>query len=117
MGQFSDRAKGKADSARTTIIADGTRIVGELTLDVRLHVDGRIEGKIDSQNDISVGVSGAVLASVTARRIAVYGRVEGDVRCDALEILDGGQVRGKVISPSLTMEGQAIFNGDYETGD
>ena len=56
--QSNGIAAQKAGAA--TIIAQGTRIKGNITTDCHLHIDGEFEGKIDSKNTVMIGKNGYV---------------------------------------------------------
>ena len=60
MGFLGKGRKAKARNHRTTIVAEGTRICGELNVSANLHVDGLVEGSIVCEHGVSVGRTGQV---------------------------------------------------------
>jgi cytoskeletal protein CcmA (bactofilin family) len=93
-----------------TVVADGCRIHGELTLDGDLHLDGQIDGNIHAIN-VSVGKTGLLKGEVIATHVTVSGRVDGKIRCELLELLDGCHVHGEVQCQNLVVEKGAKFVG------
>ncbi len=111
MGLFSNADKAAPGKRGTTIIAEGSRIEGELTLSVNLHVDGEVNGIVRSEADVSVGCSGHLQGDICARRVVVNGELSGKVDCDLLEIVTGGKVFGEVILQELIIESGGLFEG------
>ena len=78
-----------------TIIAQGTRIKGEINTDCRLHIDGEFEGNIHAKDVVMVGKSGVVRGDVRANSLIVSGRFIGNVSSNVLEIKPRRRVRGQ----------------------
>jgi cytoskeletal protein CcmA (bactofilin family) len=75
-----------------------------------LHLDGHVDGIIHAIN-VSVGKTGLLKGEVIATHITVSGRVDGRIRCDLLELLDGCQVHGEVQCQDFVVEKGAKFVG------
>ncbi|NKI33795.1 polymer-forming cytoskeletal protein [Wenzhouxiangella sp. XN79A] len=101
-------------SSGSTIIGSDTQLVGNLTLNDNLHLDGRIEGDIQSDADVTVGQSGRLEGEIRARRVLVSGRVQGRIEAERLEIVAGGVVEGNVVTVDLVIEPGGRFNGSSE---
>jgi len=69
-------------------------------------------GTVYSEGFISVGVSGSVLGDIQADKIIVSGKVEGNVTCNTLEIMQSGDVRGEINTGELVIEHGGIFIGN-----
>ncbi|MCC5863680.1 MAG: polymer-forming cytoskeletal protein [Wenzhouxiangella sp.] len=95
----------------TTVIAAGTKLVGDLALSDNLHVDGRIEGSIESEGEVSIGEQGQVEGEIKAAKVLVSGRFNGDIDAERLEIVASGEVSGTVLVGQLVIESGARFNG------
>lgn len=87
-----------------TLLGAGTRVVGDLSFEGGLHVDGSVEGNIVS----SPGVDAAVNISATAT-------VEGNV--EAPEVILNGTVQGDVfaserveLGPTARVVGNVVYN-------
>lgn len=111
MGILGRDRQDNRQRAGTTVVASGTKLVGDLALSDSLHVDGHIEGKIRSESEVSIGQRGAIDGEVTAERIMISGRFEGRIEAERLEIAAGGRVEGEVTVDELVIESGAQFNG------
>ena len=110
---------GKKDhSAIKTLIAQGTRIDGDMTFEDGLRVDGEVYGAIHAKSDggsllvISEGavaegglkadhviINGTVKGSVEARELLELqpkAKIEGDVQYVALEMHQGATILGQL---------------------
>lgn len=104
----------QGSSAGSTLIGADTELVGDLTLNDNLHVDGRLQGNIESSADVTIGKSGHMDGEIRAQRVLVSGRVQGRIDADRLEIVAGGEVEGNVVTVDLVIEPGGRFNGSSE---
>ncbi|WP_376689966.1 bactofilin family protein [Wenzhouxiangella sp. EGI_FJ10409] len=107
--------RGRADGgqhAGTTVIAAGSKLVGDLALSDNLHVDGRIEGTIRSEAEVAVGQEGEIVGDLQADHIVISGKFEGNIDARRLEIVSGGRVDGDLSVAELVIEPGAHFNGN-----
>lgn len=104
-------------SGGATIIAQGTRIKGEINVDCRLHIDGEFEGNIHSKDVVMVGKSGVVRGDVQANSLIVSGRFIGNVTSAVLEIKPQGRVEGTVRANEFVIERKGVFMGESKTRD
>jgi len=90
---------------------------GELSVDEDLIIEGTVEGKIAHQNHhLTIGKNGRVKADVRARLITVYGTIEGNLHGDeGVQIMASARVMGNVVSPRVSLETGARFEGSIAT--
>lgn len=100
-----------------TIIAQGTRIKGEINTDCRLHIDGEFEGNVFSKDTVMVGKSGMVKGDMQTASLIVSGRFIGNVTSNAVEIKPQGRVEGTVTTSEFIIERRGIFMGESKTKD
>lgn len=115
MGIFSRSNKVASDPNSASVIASGTKIVGELKVENRLFIDGEIDGSIISDSIISIGKSGKVIGDVQAQKLIIGGIFEGVVECDECEILCEGKLFGEVTSATLVIESGGLLEGASRT--
>lgn len=108
--QSNGVAAQKAGAA--TIIAQGTRIKGNITTDCHLHIDGEFEGKIDSKNTVMIGKNGQVDGEVYANKLVVSGKLKGLTESDTVEISPQGRFEGVITSTELVIEKKGVFIGE-----
>jgi cytoskeletal protein CcmA (bactofilin family) len=102
----------KQQQQGATIIAKGTKIVGEIIVDCNLHIDGVFEGSIDSKSVVTIGKSGIITGDIIASKVIISGNFTGVVESDTVEILPDGKIFGKVISSEFMIENKGIFEGE-----
>ena len=103
--------KSTAGSA-ITIIAEGNKFCGDMSIIGKMHIDGMFEGNISSLDSISIGKAGHVSGLIKAKTVDVCGLLEGEVICDELHIEAGGQVRAIVESKQMSINPQGCFVGE-----
>jgi cytoskeletal protein CcmA (bactofilin family) len=91
-------------------------IVGDLTGDEDLVIEGRVEGKVDlKQNNVTVGKNGRVRADVFGRTVIIEGEVDGNVFAQEQAILrTSGAIRGNIASPRVVLEDGSRFKGSID---
>ncbi|MDE0885740.1 MAG: polymer-forming cytoskeletal protein [Myxococcota bacterium] len=89
---------------------------GELSGSEDLEVNGTVEGDVKLPNNtLTVGQTGHVKASISAKSILVVGRVTGDVAAtERIEIEASGIVEGDLRAPRLLVKEGAVMNGSVE---
>ncbi|WP_432474317.1 bactofilin family protein [Amphritea sp. HPY] len=101
-----------ANGSAITIIAEGNKFSGDMSIIGKMHIDGVFEGNISSLDNISIGKNGHVHGVVKANQIAVCGLLEGEVVCEELEIDRGGKVVATVISKVMAIHPEGNFIGE-----
>src|SRR5437879_4883634 len=98
-------------------IGASLKIKGSVTGEEDLQIDGKVEGPVTIRGRLTVGSSGQLTAGVTARELAVYGKVTGNVDArDRVEIKRDGAVIGDIQTARISIEDGAIFKGRIEIG-
>src|SRR5690348_3927990 len=98
-------------------IGPNLTIKGSVTGEEDLQIDGKVDGPVTIRGRLTVGTSGQLTAGVTARELAVYGKVSGNVDAqDRVEIKRDGAVIGDIQTARISIEDGAIFKGRIEIG-
>ena len=117
MKQDSRRDAGAGSAGdRAQRIGKGTRIVGRVTGDGDLTVEGRIEGELSLKGRLVVAQGGAVTAEhVQVESAVVEGSVEGDLEArDTVQLRPSGSVQGTIHTQRVWLEEGARFTGRIE---
>ena len=93
-----------------TVIADGLKIVGSVTAEGVVEVDGQVEGEVHCTSLI-VSRDAQIAGTITADRIVVDGRVEGPIKGGDVILKSQARVAGDIHHRSLTIEKGALFDG------
>ena len=90
-----------ASRKTATLVAEGTRVVGNILGATDVLVEGEVEGQLQIESRVTVGAGGRVKGEITARTVQVGGKVHGNVRAtDRIEITTSGTLEGDVSAPA-----------------
>ena len=96
--------------AGPSIISADVKIVGSVSSQGELDINGQIEGDVRA-TALTIGETGAVRGEVIAEQVVVRGTVEGRIRGRKVQLCTGAKVRGDIFHASLAIEPNAIFEG------
>lgn len=99
-------------SSGATIIAQGTKIKGEINTECRVHIDGEFEGTILSKDSVMVGKSGLLKGEIQSVSVSVSGNLIGNVNANLVEIKPHGRIEGTVSTQEFVIERKGIFMGE-----
>ena len=102
---------GKASRKLETIVGDGTRIAGKVSVKGTIRVDGIVEG--DVQADwVIIGETGKILGNTRTRGMVVGGSVEGNIEAtETVELREKATMVGEIRTPKLGVSEGAVFDG------
>ena len=101
--------------AATSLISEGTKIIGEIHTSDQIKIDGRLEGELHASNHTVVGAKGVVKANLEVKSLQVYGRVIGDVVSqERVTIERSGTIEGNITAPKLAISEGALFKGNID---
>ncbi|MGB8710980.1 MAG: polymer-forming cytoskeletal protein [Methyloceanibacter sp.] len=99
-----------ASRHRGTVIAKGLKIVGSVTAEGLVEVNGHIDGELHCTSLI-ISRGAQVNGTVAADRIVVDGNVEGPIRGGDVILKSQAHVVGDIQHQTLTLERGAYFEG------
>ena len=99
-----------ASKDRGTVIAKGLKIVGSVTAEGLIEVNGRIDGEIHCTSLI-ISRGAHVSGTIAADRVVVDGQVEGPIQGGEVILKSQSHVVGDIHSRSLAIESGAYFDG------
>jgi len=102
---------GKGSRKLETIIGDGTRVVGQVTVKGTIRIDGIVEGDLHA-DWVVVGETGKVVGNIRSRGVVVGGSIEGNIEAtETVELTGKASMTGEICAPKLTVSEGAVFNG------
>ncbi|MGW8169166.1 MAG: bactofilin family protein [Sulfurovaceae bacterium] len=110
MGIFNKK-NSKLSSYNATIIADDCNVVGGITTQSDVMVNGKFEGAISSNQTITVGEKGELYGEVKTDIIVIGGLVDGVIDANMIHILSTGRAVGQLIYSKITVEENGFFDG------
>jgi len=98
-----------------TLIAPGTKVVGKVTGNAEVVVDGELEGELRVDGGAVIGTGGTVRGEIAARTVRVAGKVYGNIKGgERVEVLASGALEGDVSAPRVVIAEGAFFKGKVE---
>lgn len=110
MGIFS-KANKRTQQNSATVIAKGTCIIGGISTEGTVHIDGKFEGVILEADIITIGQTGEVIGDIKANNLIVSGLFDGKIDCNEVQILSSGKVIGEIKYNELAIEEDGKFEG------
>jgi len=99
-------------SGAATVLGARAKLVGELSGDDDIVVEGRIEGKIRTDRRVTIAASGDVEGDVLARSVLVAGTVRGQILAsERAELAASAVVQGTVQAPKVVIAEGAQLQG------
>jgi cytoskeletal protein CcmA (bactofilin family) len=95
---------------RGTVIAKGLKIVGSVTAEGLVEVNGQIDGELHCTS-LVIARGAHVTGTVTAERVVVDGTVEGPIQGGEVILKSQAHVVGDIHHQSLAIERGAFFDG------
>lgn len=93
-------------------LGKGTKVVGTLSFNGPVELDGAVEGEIQSKDTLTIGESAVIHAKIHGAEITIKGTVTGDiVATKRLAIKRPARVTGNIASPTLSIEDGVQFEG------
>jgi cytoskeletal protein CcmA (bactofilin family) len=99
-----------ASRRQGTVIAKGLKIVGSVTAEGLVEVNGQIDGELHCTSLI-ISREAHVTGTVAAERVVVDGKVEGPIQGGDVILKSQAHVVGDVHHQSLAIERGAYFEG------
>ena len=99
-------------TASMTFISEGTRIMGELSVDYDLRVEGAVKGSVAVGGTFVLGPTGVIEGDVAARSATLAGHLTGNIRVAEKLVLEVKSVLiGDLQTRELVIQEGAIFQG------
>ena len=111
---FSDNKKDRQSLeslSNQNIVAQGTKIVGDLISEGGFRVDGKIEGNLKSPGKIVVGKTGFVKGTIEGTDAYFEGKFSGKlILSGTLTLKSTAHIEGDVSVAKLEVDPGAVFN-------
>ena len=99
-----------APRQRGTVIAKGLKIVGSVTAEGLVEVNGQIDGELHCTS-LVIARGAHINGVVVAERVVVDGKVEGPIQGGEVILKSQAHVVGDIHHQSLAIESGAFFDG------
>ena len=111
---FSENKKGKGMNdtvSQQNIIAQNTKITGDLSSDGPFRIDGTIEGNLKTPGKVVVGKKGFINGTLEGTNADFEGKFSGKlILSGTLSLKSSALIEGEVVVGKLAVEPGATFN-------
>ncbi|MCI1208633.1 MAG: polymer-forming cytoskeletal protein [Treponema sp.] len=95
-----------------TVMASDITFSGNIRFSKPFMIKGSVSGKIEATGDLAIDTDATVFADITASRVLIKGKVEGDVVGKKLVFISStGSVKGDVTTAQIVLEPGSSFFG------
>ena len=118
MAVFTEKSRGAGEGdAALSIIGTGMRVVGDITAEGVVKVEGTIVGTIHAGRQVLVAKGGMVEGDVFAREAIIGGEVRGSIEAsERVELQPTSVVHGDVATKRLLVQEGGEVNGVVRMG-
>src|SRR6185437_1980960 len=99
-----------ASKRKGTVIAEGLKIIGNVSADGAVEVNGQVDGDLHCTSLI-VSPKALISGGIKARSVVVNGKVEGPISGEDVILKSHAFVTGDIQAQSLSIERGAHFDG------
>jgi cytoskeletal protein CcmA (bactofilin family) len=105
------------DSSNINLIGGGTSIVGDISSNGDVRIDGILKGNISISGKLVVGQSGQIEGNVTCQNADISGEIKGSINVNELLALKStAKILGDIITGKISIEPNATFTGTCNMG-
>jgi cytoskeletal protein CcmA (bactofilin family) len=105
-------AKDFRSTKTTSFVAEGTELIGTLTIKGGIRIDGRVKGDIRSESVVYLGDTAKVDANIDAEAVISSGKIKGDISsAKHVSISNPGSINGSIETQELVLEKGVFFDG------
>ncbi len=95
-----------------SFISKGSEFKGEFSLIGNLKLDGVFQGRIIADGKVIIGSKGIGICDIIARNVIIGGEIRGNIiATEGISVLSSGNLKGNIMTTSLSMEEGVKFNG------
>jgi len=94
----------------TTLVGEGASFEGIITTS-SARIDGSFKGEAKLYGSLIIGEKGLVIGDISSPKVIVFGKVEGKIKANVLEIKETGNIDGDITVQTLTVDNGGLFNG------
>jgi cytoskeletal protein CcmA (bactofilin family) len=112
---ISHHYQAPAPAATATVFGQSMKIIGEVTSDEELYLDGDLDGQLFLRNRLTIGPNSKVNANIKAQEIIVFGTIKGNVESESrVSLRTGASIVGDIKTAGIVIEDGAYFKGGID---
>lgn len=112
-----DGGRGPRDS-NLSIVATGMKVVGEVSSNGVIKVEGSVEGTVRADQQVLVAKDGVIEGDIYTQEAIIGGRVVGSIFADErVEVQPQSVVQGDIVTQRLVVQEGGEVNGNVRMAD
>ena len=108
--------KGQAANVAPSIISANLHIVGNLSTEGEVQVDGTIDGDVTA-NALTIGENAKVSGEIIADEVEIKGSIDGRVKARSVKLSKSAHVVGDIVHEVLSIESGAYIEGQLQRAE
>lgn len=105
------------DNRQTSILAQGCKFDGKVTATGTFRIEGDFKGDIATPENLIIGKTGTVNASVKVKNAIIGGQLFGNIVAEnKIELQSGSHVEGDIKTKRLVIDEGVFFEGNCSMG-
>src|SRR5437667_12054028 len=119
MAMFTEKGQGGLESeSGLSIIGTGMRVVGDISADGVVKIEGTVVGTVGAGRQVLVGKGGEEEGDVISREAIIGGEVRGSIGADErIEIQSPSVGQGNAVAKRLRVPEGGEIAGEWRLGD
>jgi cytoskeletal protein CcmA (bactofilin family) len=106
------KGNGETEAPAINLIGNGTVIIGDITSNGDIRIDGSLTGNLSAKGKIVVGETGNIKGEISCKNADFSGKIEGIVTvAEQLSMKSSAVVTGEIYINKLAIEPGCKFNG------
>ena len=100
-----------------SVIGPGMKVVGDVSSDGTIRVEGRVDGSITAAKSVVVGKDGTVKGDISTQDAIIAGKVNGSVQAESrIELQATCKVQGDIRSRRVKLDEGGQVDGQLHMG-
>lgn len=100
-----------------TLVGVNCKIKGDVVCDHSIKIEGQIFGNVLAKSTVIVGKDAVVKGDVNSDILVVYGRIDGNVQSDSLDLKATSILQGDIATRVFQCEAGSVYKGTIEMDD
>lgn len=98
-------------------LGTATKIIGDLTADSDIRLDGILKGNIICGGKLILGAKGKIIGEIQCQNAVIEGEIDGILKVkDHLHLRETAKVKGEIYTGKMQFQTGARFDGKCEMG-
>ena len=106
----SVKSQSVQESSPPSLISKDIKIVGNLSSEGEIHIDGAVDGDIRTKS-LLVGETANIKGEIVADSLSVHGTINGQIKARSVNLAKTARVIGDILHEDLTIETGAFLEG------